>query len=94
MPADRVFRRCCRPYLACFMLPAYRKGASLRTLCGRLFKCLPSQIFIAHGCEDSDPCGDSDTCAGIELNQLVLYAVAHTLCDDSDLCGSEQTTYQ
>ena len=44
---------------------------------GRLFKCFRSQIFIAQGCEDSDMCGDSDTCAECELNNLVLHNSAH-----------------
>ena len=39
-------------------------------ICGRLFKCFFSQVFIALGCGDSEPCGDSGHCAVFELNHL------------------------
>ena len=55
----------------------YRNHRGLRTLCGRLFKCFRSQIFIAQGCGDADMCEVADTCAEIELNNLVLKNNAH-----------------
>ena len=43
-----------------------------RTVCDRLFKRFRSQFHIARGCDNSDMCGDSDTCAEIELNNRWL----------------------
>ena len=64
----------------------YRSHRSLRTVCGRLFKCFRSQIFIAQGREDSDMCGDPETCAESELNNLVLHNNAHP-CAMTRICA-------
>lgn len=48
----------------------------------RLYKNIRSQLFIAQGCQDTDICGDADTCARVELNIFVLLYNAQTLCGD------------
>ena len=64
---------------------AYRNNRGLRTLCGRLFKCFHSQIFIPQGCGDANMCEVTDTCAEIELSNLVLKNNAHP-CAMTPVC--------
>ena len=51
-----------------------------------LFKCFRSQIFIAQGCGDADMYEVTDTCAEIELNNLVLKNNAHP-CAMTPVCA-------
>lgn len=49
-----------------------------------------TQIFIAQGGQDADPCGDADPCADIELI-ICFYFQRTPLCHDADPCDFEQT---
>ena len=46
-----------------------------------------SQVFIAQGCGDPDPCGDSGHSAVFKLNHFGILFVSAPLCGDSDPCG-------
>ena len=48
-----------------------------------------SQVFIAQGCGDSDPCGDSGHC-GIRIKSFGTLFVSAPLCGDSDLCDPDR----
>jgi len=45
-----------------------------------------SQVFIAQGCGDSDPCGDSGHCAVFELNHLEPSLFPHP-CAETPTCA-------
>ena len=45
-----------------------------------------SQVFIAQGCGDSDPCGDSGHCAVFELNHLETSLFPHP-CAETPTCA-------
>lgn len=80
--------RACRPRILIVGHVQYRKNRSLRTPCDRLVECSLSGFFIAQGCEDSDMREDSDTCAEIELNNLVLHTVVTThTCAKTPTCA-------
>lgn len=55
----------------------------------RLLKCSRSQVFESRMRENVDVCDNPDTCAKITVRRKCL--ILHTpLCDDSDMCGSQQ----